>query len=210
VISGLLSKALAEEASAAKLETSLAREAPEIPAAEISALAELLERYLNGIPNALDALTAIAKEQPFGRSVAFAAGQVLVYLVDEDDLFGDEELGALGLLDDAYLIHACLAALRSAFPELSVPANYEPPDERSLAAVRALLPPGVADALDRTLPEPGTRRGRSLFRRWTGFVRSTAAPAYPSRGRRGRCSEPRRLAHRALPARPPSPSRRLR
>jgi hypothetical protein len=92
----------------------------------------------------------MAKEQRFGRSVAFAAGQVLVYLVDEDDLFRDEELGALGLLDDAYLIHACLAALRYTFPELSVPEGYVPPDEQSLAAVRALLPAGVAEALDRT------------------------------------------------------------
>jgi hypothetical protein len=150
VISGLLSKALAEEASATRLEAALAREAPDIPPADIRELAELLERYLNNVPDTLDALTAMAKEPAFGRSVAFAAGQVLVYLVDEDDLFRDAELGALGLLDDAYLIHGCLAALRSAFPELGLPAGYSPPDERSLAAVRALLPAGIAEALDRT------------------------------------------------------------
>jgi hypothetical protein len=150
MISGLLSNALAKEASAARLEAVLSNEAPDIPRADITELAELLERYLNGVPSALDALTNMAKEQPFGRSVAFAAGQVLVYLVDEDDLFRDEELGALGLLDDAYLIHACISALRFVFPELSVPASYTPPDERSLAAVRALLPAGVPDALDRT------------------------------------------------------------
>jgi uncharacterized membrane protein YkvA (DUF1232 family) len=150
VISGLLSRALAEEASAPKLEDALAREAPEITPADITELAKLLEGYLNGVPSAIDALTAMAKEQRVGRSVAFVAGQVLVYLVDEDDLFRDADLGALGLLDDAYLIHACIAALRSALPELSVPATYQPPDERSLTAVRALLPAGVAEALDRT------------------------------------------------------------
>jgi hypothetical protein len=150
MISGLLSKALAEDATATKLAAVLASEAPDVPGADITKLAELLERYLGSVPSALDALTAMTKEQPFGRSVAFAAGQVLVYLVDEDDFFRDEELGALGLLDDAYLIHACIAALRSAFPELSVPEAYAPPDDRSLAAVRALLPPGVAEALDRT------------------------------------------------------------
>ena len=150
MISGLLSKALAEEASATKLETSLAREAPEIPDADIRELAEALERYLNGVPSALEALTAMAKEPRVGQSVAFAAGQVLVYFVDEDDLFRDAELGALGLLDDAYLVHACLAALRSTFPELTTSTGYAPPDERSLAAVRALLPAGVAEALDRT------------------------------------------------------------
>jgi hypothetical protein len=150
VISELLSKALAEEASATRLEAVLASEAPDVPRADITELARLLERYLNSVPSALGALTAMAKEQPVGRSVAFAAGQVLVYLVDEDDLFRDEEVGALGLLDDAYLIHACLAALRSTFPELTLPAGYALPDERSLAAVRALLPAGVAEALDRT------------------------------------------------------------
>src|SRR5439155_8355359 len=115
VISELLSSALAEEATAAKLEDSLAREDPDLPRADIRRLAELLEDYLKGVPDAVDALTAMAKEPPYARSVAFAAGQVLVYLVDEEDLFRDAELGALGLLDDAYLIHACLAALPAAF-----------------------------------------------------------------------------------------------
>jgi hypothetical protein len=150
VISELLSSALAEEATATKLEDSLAREAPDIPRADIGRLAELLEDYLKGVPNALDALTAMAKEPSYGRSVAFVAGQALVYLVDEDDLFRDAELGVLGLLDDAYLIHACLAALTAAFPELSVPPGYAPPDGSALAAVRSLLPAGVPDALDRT------------------------------------------------------------
>jgi hypothetical protein len=145
-----MSKALAEEASATKLEAVLAREAPDIPDAEVRELAEVLEHYLTAVPAALDTLTGMTKEARVGRSVAFAAGQVLVYLVDEDDLFRDADLGALGLLDDAYLIHACLAALRSTFPELSMPEGYAPPDERSLAAVRALLPAGVAEALDRT------------------------------------------------------------
>ncbi len=150
MISGLLSKALAEEASATRLEASLTSAALDTPDANVGELAEVLERYLNGVPSALDALTTMAKEPRVGRSVAFAAGQVLVYLVDEDDLFRDAELGALGLLDDAYLIHSCIEALRSAFPDLTVPAGYAPPDERSLAAVRALLPAGVAEALDRT------------------------------------------------------------
>jgi hypothetical protein len=150
VISGILSKALADDASAERLEAVIAGEAPDIPRADITELAAVLERYLNGVPSALDALTAMTKEPRFGRSVAFATGQVLVYLVDEDDLFRDADLGALGLLDDVYLIHACIAALRLALPELSVPDTYAPPDERSLAAVRTLLPAGVAEALDRT------------------------------------------------------------
>jgi hypothetical protein len=150
VIADVLSGALAEEASAAELEEWLAGEDPEIPRREVRALAEVLEGYLNGIPSALKGLTAMTKEPPFGRSVSFVAGQVLLYLVDEDDLFDDTELGALGLLDDAYLLHRCLAALRAAFPQINVPEDYEPPDERSVNAVRSLLPAGVAGALDRT------------------------------------------------------------
>ena len=125
-------------------------EAPDVPAGDVRELAELLESYLKGVPSALDALTAAAKERRHGRSVAFATGQVLVYLVDEDDLFREAEFGALGLLDDAYLIYGCLEALRFAFPDLNVAAAYAPPDGRSVAAVRSLLPAGVADALDRT------------------------------------------------------------
>ena len=150
VISGLLSSALDAEATATKLEEGLARDAPDISRAEIRQLAELLEGYLKGVPGALDALTVMAKDPLYGRSVAFVAGQVLVYLVDEDDLFRDAEPGVLGLLDDAYLIYAALASLRAAFPELSVPAGCAPPTGSALASVRSLLPAGVSDALDRT------------------------------------------------------------
>ena len=149
MISGLLSSALADEASTTKLEEWLAREAPDGASAGIHELAELLQDYLNGLPSALDALIAMTKQRPLGRSIAFAAGQVLLYLVDEEDLFS-EELGALGLLDDAYLIHASLTALRSTFPELSMPPGYAPPDGRALAVVRTLLPAGVPEALDRS------------------------------------------------------------
>jgi hypothetical protein len=175
MVSGLLSRALAEEASAAKLESVLAREAPEIPDADIRELAEALELYLNGVPSAIDALTTMAKEPRVGRSVAFATGQVLVYLVDEDDLFRDAELGALGLLDGAYLIHACLAAVRSTFPEVNVPEAYVTPDERLLAAVRALLPAGVAEALDRT-SESLVRVAAALY---SGGGDGSSAPSPP-------------------------------
>jgi hypothetical protein len=150
VISALLTNALAEEASAAKLENLLAREAEGVDGGDLRRLAELLEVYLNGVPSAVDALIAMTKEPPYGRSVAFVSGQVLLYLVDEDDLFRDAEFGALGLLDDAYLIHSCLAACRAFFPGLSSPDDYAAPDADTLAAVRALLPAGVPEALDRT------------------------------------------------------------
>ena len=76
---------------------------------------------MHGLPVAIDALTAMTKEPQVGRSVSFAAGQVLLYLIDEDDLFAERELGAIGLLDDTYLVHACIAAVRSAFPQIAAP-----------------------------------------------------------------------------------------
>lgn len=147
---GLLSAALAADADATKLEDWLAGEAPEAAPDEVRELAELLASYLQGVPGALDALVAMTKARPYGPSVSFAAGQVLVYLLDEDDLFSEAEFGALGLLDDAYLIHACIGALRFTFPAFELAAAYVPPARGAREAVRALLPAGVADALDRT------------------------------------------------------------
>lgn len=178
MISGLLSDALATDATATKLETWLAGQDPEGPSDGVRELAESLESYLKGVPSALEALTAMAKERPYGRSVAFVAGQVLVYLVDEDDLFREAEFGAVGLLDDAYLIHACLEALRFWFPDVDVPTTYTPPEGRSQAAMRALLPAGVADALDRTC-ENLVRVAASLYS-GGGQGASTPGPPRPS------------------------------
>jgi uncharacterized membrane protein YkvA (DUF1232 family) len=150
MITQLLSNTLADEATAAGLAAALERDAPDAPSGELHELAALLEQYLKSLPQALDALTAMTKEPRFGRSAAFVTGQALIYLVDEDDLFPETELGALGLIDDAYLVHGCIAALLSAFPELAAPTPYSPPDDRTMAAVRSLFPAGVAGALDRT------------------------------------------------------------
>jgi len=149
-MAGAISHAFAGQASAEELKAVLAREAPEVETAELDELADLLARFLNSLPSAVAALTTMAKEPQVGRSVAFAAGQVLLYVADEEDLLSEKEAGAIGLLDDTYLAHRCIAALSAALPQLVVPADYEPPDERSLAAVRSLLPAGVTDALDRT------------------------------------------------------------
>ena len=121
----------------------------EAPGVDVRALAELLEPYLASRDDAIAALTALTKDARIGRAAEFAAGRVLLYLADPDDLLPDDELGALGLLDDTYFVHACLAAFRRTSAQLDF-AGYEPPDERTREAVRLLLPAGVADALDRT------------------------------------------------------------
>jgi hypothetical protein len=150
VIGDLLADALAEKASAAELAAVLARQEPGIPQDELVELADVIEPFVQSLPRAIEALSSLAKTPVIGRSVGFAAAHVLLYVLDDDDLFDDTEMGAAGLLDDAYLLQACLRALRAAFPQLEFPQGYEPPDARAFAAVRSLLPGGVADALDRT------------------------------------------------------------
>jgi hypothetical protein len=150
VLPGSIAGALVEGASADELASVLAQEAPGVAAEELRKLAELLERYLKSLPDAVAALTAMAKDPQVGRGAAFAAGQVLLYVADEDDLLAEDEAGALGLLDDTYLAHACVASIHATFPQIGVPAGYVAPDERSVDAVRSLLPAGLTDALDRT------------------------------------------------------------
>ena len=142
MLAALISESLAKQARADDLQAALASQAPNVPSDELRELAELLEKYVHGLPVAIDALTAMTKEPQVGRSVSFAAGQVLLYLIDEDDLFAERELGAIGLLDDTYLVHACIAVARSAFPQIAAPAGYEPPDAHTVAVVRSLLPAG--------------------------------------------------------------------
>jgi hypothetical protein len=130
VISALVSRALAEDEAADPLEP-------------------VLDRYLEGIPAAIDALVAMTRAAESRRTAAFVAGQALLYLVDEDDLVSEAAAGRRGLLDDAYFLHACLRRLRSACPEAPAPPGYAPPGEESTAAVAAALPAGVPEALER-------------------------------------------------------------
>jgi hypothetical protein len=173
VIGDLLADALAEKASAAELTAVLARQEPDIPQDELVELADVVETFVQDLPRAIEALSSLAKTPVIGRSVGFAAGQVLLYVLDDDDLFDDTEMGAAGLLDDAYLVQACLGALRAAFPQLELPHGYQPPDARALAAVRSLLPGGVADALERTC-ENLVRVSATLF---SGDAPPAASPS---------------------------------
>jgi hypothetical protein len=173
VIGDLLADALAEKASAAELATVLARQEPEIARDELVELANVLERFVQDLPRAIEALSSLTKTPGVGRSVGFALGNVLLYVLDDDDLFDDTEMGAAGLLDDAYLVQACFGALRAAFPQLELPQGYEPPDARAIAAVRSLLPGGVGDALDQTC-ENLVRVAAALF---AGDAQPAAAPS---------------------------------
>ena len=147
MLSDLLARELSEKAAAERLGEALGAAADN--GGDVRPLAELVHDYLASMPAALDALVAMTKERGHGRGVAFAAGQVLLYLFDEEDLLDDRELGALGLLDDAYLVHGCVAALRARIPAAG-DGGYTPPGQDASSVVRALLPAGVPEALERT------------------------------------------------------------
>jgi len=150
LIGAALADYLEREATATQLGRSLERAAPDTPPAELALLAALLQNYIGRLPAALEALAAMTKGDDADKSVAFVAGQVLLYLVDEDDLFSEHDLGPIGLVDDAYFVDRCIAALSTAFPAIAPGDEYPPPDPRTIAVVRSILPQGVADALDRT------------------------------------------------------------
>jgi hypothetical protein len=117
----------------------------------IAELASLLEPFLRSIFRALEVAAKFAKDPQCGRAITFTTGQVVQYCFDEDDLFPEHEYGILGLLDDAYLVHKFAGMLHQMYPHVELGGTtYQPPDERTLQLVCAMLPPGVCDALDRT------------------------------------------------------------
>jgi hypothetical protein len=141
-----IERALAAEGTAA----ALARHAGG-DAAELTGLAGAIEPFLRHLPDAVAFAIRASKDEHVGRAVAFANGQVLHYLVDDEDLLPERELGVLGLLDDAFLAHHHAAQLLTWAPGLhAVAGSYEVPAPSTFAVVRDLLPDGVADALERT------------------------------------------------------------
>jgi hypothetical protein len=117
----------------------------------IAQLATSLEPFLKSMFQGLETATKFSKDPQYGRAAAFATGQILQYCFDEEDLFPEREYGILGLLDDAYLVHRFTGMLHQMYPHIDTSGvNYGFADEWTLKLVRALLPAGVCDALDRT------------------------------------------------------------
>jgi hypothetical protein len=92
-----------------------------------------------------------SRDERAGKAVVFANGPIRHYLVDEQDLPPDSELGPLGLLDDAFLLHRHAANLLSTYPWLAdVLVPYRVPLPDAFEFVRKVLPESVGDALERT------------------------------------------------------------
>jgi hypothetical protein len=82
--------------------------------------------------------------------VAFGTGSVLHYVFDGEDLLPEATFGMVGLIDDAFLVHAFVGHIHEAFPFAAPDVTYEPPALSTIQLVAALLPEGVAAALLRT------------------------------------------------------------
>src|SRR5580765_3263096 len=143
----LLKRALDEELSGDNLAESLRAHAGDVSTEEIERLAQVLEDFLRSIPDALAWALALSKDPRCGRAVAFAIGPVLNYVFDDEDLLPETSFGSLGLLDDAYLVHAFAARLAQTYPFAEPQVAYTPPDAQAFQVVASLLPDGVAQAL---------------------------------------------------------------
>jgi uncharacterized membrane protein YkvA (DUF1232 family) len=170
--------------TAPAVEEALHDHAPEATDTEVEQLAAVVGPYLAAVPDALERVFATARDPRCTRAVTFAAGTVLAYLFDEEDLLPEARLGLLGLLDDAYLVHAFADELTRTYP-YAAPTGQAGPGPVAGQVVAGLLPEGVADALLRTcrstlqvaqalfpagpaggvpddLPQPGLRVGVAL------------------------------------------------
>ena len=127
----------------------------------LAAAAAELSAFIIATPDRIRALTQLIGDPQYGRAVAFGLAQVLVYLVDEHDLYGDAAEGAAGMLDDAYLVHRYLEDICRTYP--AARERVESFGSRETGALVArLLPEGIAAALDRT-SERLILVGASLF-----------------------------------------------
>ncbi len=81
----------------------------------LAAAAEL-SAFIIATPDRIRALTQLIGDPQYGRAVAFGLAQVLVYVIDEHDLYGDAAEGAAGILDDAYLVHRYLEDICRTYP----------------------------------------------------------------------------------------------
>jgi uncharacterized membrane protein YkvA (DUF1232 family) len=132
---GLLRRGFDEEVTAGGLTDALRRHAADVPVDDVENLAISLERFLRAVPDALATALAMSKDPRCGASVAFATGPILNYVLDEEDLLPEASFGALGLLDDAYLVHVFVAMLRQTYPYVETPAAYATPEQQTLEMV---------------------------------------------------------------------------
>ena len=150
VVIGLLKDLLVEQITVTGMTEDLRRQDQDLTPDDAEALAEVLVPFIHAMPDALAWAIQMSKDRRCGRAVAFGTGSVLHYVFDGDDLLPEDTFGAVGLIDDAFLVHAWVRHIHEAFPFADPAVSYEPPARSAIQLVAALLPEGVAAALLRT------------------------------------------------------------
>ncbi|HZB39906.1 MAG TPA: hypothetical protein VE487_03005 [Ilumatobacter sp.] len=145
-----LKRGLEVEVTSASLARALAENDRSVPSADIERLAEVVFTVVSGVPDALQRVLGMSKDERCGQAIGFAVGSILKYLVDPDDLISESEQGHIGLLDDSYLVHTFVTQLAMTYPYAVADTIYAGPNKRALNVVAALLPDGVAQSLART------------------------------------------------------------
>jgi uncharacterized membrane protein YkvA (DUF1232 family) len=166
----------------------LLRHAGDAPPEDVEQLAVVLEPYLRSVPDALATALGMSRDPHCGRAVSFATGSILAYVFDEEDLLPEASFGLIGMLDDAYLVHAFVGALTRMYPfAASSSSSYDTPAPHASEVVARLLPEGVAESLLRTCDD-------------TVQVAQAFFPAGPGSGSGGQSVEPRIRVTGALAA----------
>lgn len=175
---GLLKVGFDERVSTDAIADALHRHAADTPTEDVETLAAVLEPYLRSVPDALATALGMSRDPQCGRAVSFATGTILAYVFDEEDLLPEATFGIVGMLDDAYLVHAFAGALRRMYPfAASSSVAYATPEIHESEIVSSLLPEGVAESLLRTC-ESTIQVAQALF------------PAGPGPGSGGLTVEP--------------------
>jgi uncharacterized membrane protein YkvA (DUF1232 family) len=106
VVIGLLKDLLGEQITVTGMTEDLRGQDQDLSPDDAEALAEVLVPFIRSVPDALAWAIEMSKDRRCGRAVAFGTGSVLHYVFDEEDLLPEATFGAVGLIDDAFLVHA--------------------------------------------------------------------------------------------------------
>lgn len=142
--------------------------------AQLDQLESTLNETIEAIPVVLERLSQAAHEAGIAQLVEPMLEHAISYFLRTDDLVSDH-LGALGLLDDAYLLHAFLLQINDVYHRHT--AVQLLPDDLS-ATVRVLrwvLGPEIADHLDHAVAQEVTRAVQQTYYRELAERRQTLA-----------------------------------
>lgn len=149
-------------------------EHPQIPAVE-----EALATAIDAIPVILENMSAAAQQAGIAHLIAPLFQQVSHYFLSGDDLIPDHA-GTLGLLDDAYLVHAFLAQVNGAYQASTGRPLLAFDPSPALQVLGGIIGPQVAGHLDQAVTAGvGQAVQQSRFEQltqWNGTLSPTGGP----------------------------------